>query len=152
MTMTKLIALEDFNTAKHCFYIPGNPYVESGAFLCSDGKHYSPSMKTLDTLQKDNPNIRLMLWDDAMEQIENLNTERLSKIDEITEEQWNEMLNILPPMDWQAYRGAQSFLLPEPYTGSWYPCYVTANGKYYKGYSNIRNENFEKRIERFLGK
>ena len=151
--MTDLVALEDFNSAKHCFYVPGSRYVESGAFLFSDGKHYSPySMKTLDELKKDNPNIRLMLWDDATKEIEKLDSELLSEVKEISEDRWNEMLNVLPPMDWRMFRGAQTFLLSEAYTGTWYPCFVMANGKYYEGHSNIRNENFEARVQRFLGK
>ena len=150
---TTITQVEDYKTAKHCFYIPGKPYVQSGAFLFSDGKYYSPhDIKTLDDMKKENPDVIMITWDEAFSQIDEIDNVTYSIVKEIDKERFNEMLNVLPPMDWQNVGGASTFLISEATSGGFHACFVKNGGKFYEGYSNRYKENAGARVKRFLTK
>lgn len=50
---------------------------------------------------------------------------------EITEDRWDEMLCVLPPMSWQTINGCNEFLMSEFLTGVYTSQYARKNGKFY---------------------
>lgn len=50
---------------------------------------------------------------------------------EITEDQWHEMLNVLPPMRWTKHTDGSFFFVSEAYRADLHGCYVSKGGKYY---------------------
>jgi len=71
----------------------------------------------------------IMLYDDF------LNYERETLLSkpaiEITEEQFNDSLNVLPPLKWCTMNGVNQFLMSEFYTGTYTTQYARKNNKYY---------------------
>ena len=55
----------------------------------------------------------------------------LNPLEEITEEEWEEMLNVLPPLKWCTITGVEMFCISEMYTGTYTTQYARCNGKYY---------------------
>jgi len=58
-------------------------------------------------------------------------THLIGTIHEITENEWMEMLEVLPPMGWKDYAGFNAFFMSERYTGSFTEMYARKNGKFY---------------------
>lgn len=50
---------------------------------------------------------------------------------EITEEQWEDALNVLPPLHWTTIDGVEMFCMSEMYTGTYTTQYAKYKGKYY---------------------
>lgn len=139
--------VESLQNSTYCFYEKGKPHVFDSATLREDGSYLSHcGDKSEDEIRAAIPNIVFMTWDDAMIEIEKLNTESYSEVKEITAERYEEMLDVLPPMDW----ANDSFLICEATTGGWHACFLKYNGKYYEGHSNRRNENSIQRRMRFI--
>lgn len=139
--------VETVMDTKYCFYVSGSHSIYDFAILRQNGERMGAyGNKTLTELQAENPNIKLVLFDDAVKEINELDQKRYSNVREISEDRYNEMLNILPPMDWKN----GSFLLCEATSGTWHQCFLEHGGKYYEGYSNRRKEDSITRRERFL--
>lgn len=51
---------------------------------------------------------------------------------EITEEQWTEALEVLPPMHWGRWLGVESFCMSEFYSGRMTNIYAKFNGKFWQ--------------------
>ena len=72
---------------------------------------------------------QIMTWDEFQEgQKKHLLSDDLK---EITEETWEEMLNVLPPLKWCTISGVEMFCMSEMYTGTYTTQYAKYNGKYY---------------------
>ena len=52
-------------------------------------------------------------------------------LEEITEEMWEEIFNILPPLKWCTILGVEMFCMSEMWTGTYTKQYGRCNGKYY---------------------
>jgi len=52
-------------------------------------------------------------------------------LEETTEERFDDMLNVLPPMKWCTIDGVEMFCMSEMYTGTYTNQYARHNGKYY---------------------
>lgn len=69
-----------------------------------------------------------MKWEDLINQQESaLRTEPK----EITQEQWTEALEVLPPMNWGRWLGVESFCMSEFYSGNMTNIYAKCNGRYW---------------------
>ena len=70
-----------------------------------------------------------MTWDDfqAGQKRHLLNGE----LKEITKKEWEEMLNVLPPLMWCTIDGVNMFCMSEMYTGTFTTQYARYNEKYY---------------------
>ena len=80
---------------------------------------------------EDKTEYKVMSWDE-FEQAQK--TAILSMpLREITAEEWEEMLNVLPPKAWVTYNGVEMFCMSEFYTGSFTTQYAYdhRSGKYY---------------------
>lgn len=64
-------------------------------------------------------------------------------IEEVTEEQYQEMLNVLPPIYYTNCRGCVCFCMCEMYTGTFTNqyCYEPASGKYYTALVDVTDKN-----------
>ena len=60
--------------------------------------------------------------------------------EEITEERYYEMLDVLPPLRWVTRNGVQSFILAEPLDLNYYTQFAKYNGKYYTATIEYRNK------------
>lgn len=54
-----------------------------------------------------------------------------SPMQEITEDQYNDMLDVLPPLKWTTIQGVEEFLISEMLSGTYTNQYAKCNGKYY---------------------
>lgn len=74
-------------------------------------------------------NYEIMTWDDfqAGQKRHLLNGE----LKEITKKEWEEMLNVLPPLMWCTINGVNMFCMSEMYTGTFTTQYARYNEKYY---------------------
>lgn len=72
---------------------------------------------------------QVMTWNEFQEgQKKHLLSDDLK---EITEKEWEEMLNVLPPYKWCTIAGVNMFCMSEMYTGTYTTQYARCNGKYY---------------------
>lgn len=86
------------------------------------------SRETLDEIRKRYPGaecVKLGPWVDAKEQ------SLCSKPEEIAEEKWIEMLEVLPPQNWKHSKRGESFELCEHTSGRITGIYVRLGGKFY---------------------
>lgn len=132
------------------FYVPGHTNILDVAIKGDDGIFGGAyGRKTLKEYMKTEPTVELISLEEACDRIDKINNERFTTIEEITQEKWEEMLYVLPPLSYGTHNGMITFLLVEAITGSWHSCYVNIGNKYYAGYSNISNERISTRVERF---
>jgi hypothetical protein len=82
---------------------------------------------------------RVMTWD----QFEAIKAERLLShpIEEITEEQYEDALNVLPPMRYGENKGIRSFFMSEFYSGNYTNQYAQIDGRYFTKLVNFRNSD-----------
>ena len=73
--------------------------------------------------------------DDAYEQIEVVNENNYIKPwEQITEEQWDDALNVLPPMNWRTVDGVNFFQCSERMTSNITATYAAVNNKHFTAY------------------
>ena len=79
--------------------------------------------------KKVNAGVQIMTFDDFRE----LEKKRLvdGKLTEITEDDFNEALNVLPPLYWTTIAGVEMFCMREMYTGPYTTQYARLGDKYY---------------------
>ena len=63
------------------------------------------------------------------------------EVTEITEENYNDALNCLPPLKWCNREGFELFCMREMYTGTYTTQYAKKNGKYYRAMVDASDEN-----------
>ena len=82
-----------------CIYVEGQGNIVD--IINEDGLA-TYSRKPQDELLKEYPNAKVIPFDDAVDLIDAVNVEtyKVGKLTEITQERWDEMLNVLPPMHW----------------------------------------------------
>ena len=72
---------------------------------------------------------QVMTWDEFQEgQKRHLLSDPLK---EITEEEWEDMLNVLPPLKWCTIAGVEMFCMSEMYTGTYTTQYARCGDNYY---------------------
>ena len=66
----------------------------------------------------------------------------IGEIHEITEEEWYEALEVLPPANWGNYPGGfEMFYCIEAFAASYYSQYARKDGKYYTALVDITDKN-----------
>lgn len=63
------------------------------------------------------------------------------EVKEVTEEDYNNALNCLPPLKWCQRDGFEMFCMREMYTGTYTTQYAEKNGKFYSAMVDITDEN-----------
>jgi len=84
--------------------------------------------KTFEEIQQEYPDAEVMTFDDIIETNENLYK---TEPQEITKEQYWEMLECLPPVDWTRGDTFEYFKLSERISGSITGIYIKYRNKYY---------------------
>ena len=98
-------------------YKPGNvhlnTFVKDGICAYTGGKTVSEYLETI------GPDYVCIPYEEALVQItEAEETHYITDFEEITEEEWEDMLNCLPPCKWQRCHGIEFFYMCEMYTGN----------------------------------
>ncbi len=118
------------NTKKEEFvYEPGSPVL----ITAMRGGKCIYSGKTRDDFLKENPNYIISDdWDYIFGMLtEDENKEYIHPWEEIKEEKWTEMLEVLPPADWQGDNLFESFRLEEAMFHNIYAYYLRYGKQYY---------------------
>lgn len=63
------------------------------------------------------------------------------RVQEITEEEWDDKLNVLPPLYWCTIDGVNEFCLREMYDDTFTTQYARYNGKYYSKMVDVADRN-----------
>jgi len=84
--------------------------------------------KTLEQIQAEYPGAEVVAWEPWLQ---NKEKALCTEAERITEETFIEMLEVLPPDNWQRQKGAQSFELCEHTSGRVTAIYCCFGGRYY---------------------
>lgn len=89
--------------------------------------------ESLEQIRKRYPKARIVAFDTALEQIREKEKEVYPMLQpvEITDDQWNEMFELLPPMQYKRTEAGTSFKMSEMTKGDITAGYVMKGGKYY---------------------
>lgn len=114
----------------------------------SDGIHSDYGGETLEELKKqeNNPYLIVISPDEIYKRNRIYEQSLCAPFLEITEEDYNNYLNILPPIRYTGH----FFFVGEPYSGSLYPFCFTVGGRYFKGLYSVRvpKDELERVIDR----
>lgn len=123
---------------------------KEGIERCSCTSHYLNMGQdlTVEEYLAKNPDYVLMSWDEFLPMLNTMQDEAyLKPFKEITEEQYYESLECLPPQKWETVDGVNIFRMSEYLTGNITDHLVSYNGKYYSAnrrtstpYSEIAKE------------
>jgi hypothetical protein len=109
-------------------YVPGS-YGIIDTFY--DGRT-SVNKKTFEEVKKEYPNIKLLSWSEFLkEQKKNEDENIITGPQEITEEKFNDMLEILPPKNLIVQGSFIAFMMCEYFTSNITNYYIKTGGKYY---------------------
>jgi Protein of unknown function (DUF1419) len=99
---------------KQCYYVPGSTSIVDT--LNEEGLTFH-FRNTLEEVLQRYPRAELWEAEKAFEEIHRLTYEKyISAPAEITEDRFDEMLNVLPPMKWRQEHGSESFMISEALT------------------------------------
>ncbi|QKJ09195.1 hypothetical protein [Yersinia bercovieri] len=128
-----------YNMPEKRFYIPGNLWAtgvatwKDGAYICAYTK------QTLEQLRQQHPTMVLLSFDAVEKAIEE---SAITSVIEISEEKYNEFLNVLPPLDWAGGEGHCTFKLRAMYVGNITSIYV----RYHVGECRYKYFTFRNRV------
>jgi hypothetical protein len=145
----------------YCIYQAGKANIESacaaeeGEILKSpySGELFDDLLLNLNKSRAiDTPEYQIMKFDDAMPLIEASQKARYcGDWKEITEENWYENLEVLPPEKWETVRGVNIFRMCEYLTGSITAHFAKLNGKFFTRNCSTR-ETYEELAEQVAAK
>jgi len=145
----------------YCIYQTGKANIET-ACLASEGETLkSPyTGETFDALLSDlndkredgSPEYQIMLLEDAMPLMEEAQKAKYcGDWKEISEEEWYENLEVLPPEKWETVRGVNIFRMCEYLTGNITAHFAKLNGKFFSRNCSIL-ETYEELAEQVAAK
>jgi len=125
-----------FSDLTHCFYVPGQGHIIDSAFKNEAGEYVSHIHRmNLMQMRDEHPDVVLGNLDEWIAAEEK---RLISPPKEITEAQWWEALEVLPPESWQNTGGGESFVMSEYYSGRITTIYVRL-GKQYCSFHDVAN-------------
>ena len=85
------------------------------------------------------PEFVCLTWDELAPLIEAVmqNTYKIGTMQEVSEERFIEMLEVLPPMQWTRSKTSESFKLEELTSGDITACFVRIGARYFEGYGRV---------------
>jgi len=113
-------------------YVQGRPGIE--AFIAQSGR--TEGGKTVAQVRAENPGktVLVIALGDAMERIAAVQNEAfITPWSEIDEERYDDMLNVLPPENWQSVDGVQIFRMCEYYTSNITSHFAKIGSRYFAG-------------------
>lgn len=116
------------------FHVPGNIYIEDSARPDATGVYRSRCRgHTIEEMRVKAPGVLLRSWDEAMPEIKAAERAVYARPPKgITAEQFDEMLNVLPPMKWERRGASESFMICEATTGSLRSIFCRVGDKFYE--------------------
>jgi len=140
----------------YCIYQSGKTNIEAACIAGVGEKLKSPySGETFDALiaelndkrEEGSPVFQIMPLEEAMSLMEEAyNAKYCSDWKEITEEEWYENLEVLPPEKWETVRGVNIFRMCEYLTGNITAHFAKLNGKFFSRNCSTR-ETYEELAE-----
>lgn len=85
--------------------------------------------QTLEEVRERYPDVQAMEANDAVDAIENGLID--AEATEITEQQFTDALEVLPPMKWKSYSDSESFMMAEFFYGSVTSIYARVGNRFY---------------------
>jgi hypothetical protein len=140
------------NDIKNCIYTPGETSIHTTTYFDEFGVeycHYTDG-KTVAEYLKDKPKAVLMPFDQAVDEIRTVEDWRLIKpFKEISENEYEYALEVLPPQKWLDVNGVNIFRMSEYTTGNITAHYASYNGKYYSANrrTSVNYEDIAKEIK-----
>lgn len=124
-------------------YITQLPYIGNVENTCSDDltqAHYcEEGVSASDYIaQHKKKNLHILTWEELYPHIKEFNQSLCEEWKEITEEQYEDALECLPPMRWHNIGYKTSvFFISEAYTADIHSAYISSQGKYYTANRSI---------------
>ena len=122
-------------------YQAGNRHIQSSVTVHEDGTmtvDYTDSTPAADYLARKNadrpagaPEFKLITWDELAPILKAFDDELLTPWQEITDQLWDDALNVLPPEKWETVDGVNIFRMMEYYTGNITAHYARTGGRYF---------------------
>ena len=123
-------------------YIEGCTHIE--AFITQDGK--TEGGLTIAAVKANKPKEKVLVLPlgEAMKLIEQAqDAEFILPWEEITEERYEEMLNVLPPEKWQTVNGVSIFRMSEYYTSNITSHFAKFSDRYFAGRFRTNEPSYE---------
>jgi hypothetical protein len=145
----------------YCIYQAGNTHIET-ACLAGEGETlkspytgelFSDLLAELNAKREaGSPAFQIMPLEDAMPLMEEAQRARYCRDwQEITEEEWGDALEVLPPEKWETVRGVNIFRMCEYLTGNITAHYAKLRGKFFTRNCSTR-ETYEELAEQVAAK
>jgi hypothetical protein len=103
----------------HVFYVPGSTSIIDCAWQPEGQEEFQTAIfaTPFSEVQRKHPEVKILTWEEVEPMImEAAIALYVSPPKVITEERFNDMLEILPPMRWKQRSGAESFMISEALT------------------------------------
>lgn len=128
-----------------CFYVPGSRCIIDT--IKRDSDRSSICNESLEQVQASHPGAEVWEMEDACHSIHTLTyADCLSAPVEVTEARWDEMLNVLPPMNWRNDHGTESFMICEAQTLDLHSIFCRLGDRYFE-MTNRRGLNHAEIVE-----
>jgi hypothetical protein len=145
----------------YCIYQPGNTHIET-ACLASEGETlrspftgaaFDALLSELnDKREAGSPAFQIMPLEEAMPLMEEAqHAKYCSDWKEITEEEWDDALEVLPPEKWETVRGVNIFRMCEYLTGDITAHFASLRGKFFARNCST-SETYEELAEQVAAK
>ena len=85
------------------------------------------------------PEFACISWEELYPLIDSLRIDRykVGTMQEVTAERFDEMLCVLPPMQWHRAKTSESFKMSEITAGDITACFVRIGGRFFEGYGRV---------------
>ena len=114
-----------------------NKQIRRWTEICKDQPENEQFQKYLEEYKT--TTFEIMTWDEFLKrQRDHLLSDEPT---EITEEDYNDALNVLPPLKWCTKKGVEMFCMCEMYTGSYTTQYARYCGRYYCKMVDCKDES-----------
>jgi len=122
---------EQIDNMTMCFYVPGDTRIVDMARNTGRSLYQH---ETLEEIRTRYPGAELMPFEDACEQIDKARhaSYKVGQAQEITEERFIEMLEVLPPKQWKRAGHTESFKMAELLDGDITGCYARIGNRYFQ--------------------
>ncbi len=126
-----------YDAYTECWYVPGETHIVD-VIHPDDGLtlHFAEDAAQICARY---PTAQRISCDDAWKAADAVGTERYRKdVSEVSEERFNEALNVLPPVGWTRHQGVESFRISERIWGSITDVYARLGDRYFVLSDDIR--------------
>lgn len=116
-----------------------------------DGKcRYSGA--TVEDIRAKHPNAVFLSWDNAIALIDVNLQRKYDYVDEINEQKFDEMLNVLPPENWTQFTNLEYYMVCEAMEDRYYAWYIRKDGRYFSTIApkSITHNDLVKKVDDYV--